>query len=642
MHSITVLNALRDKWAQDWPRALEVWSRFTQMREPRWCFSEEEEKGESLTGSFAMIRLVDHAVVISIRLVLERRLQDFAVEILAHEIGHHVFCPGDLSDQGRVLGRMRRGLPSRENDAPMIANLYYDLLINDRLQRTSGLNMEGVYVALDKFHRPGAEQKRENAAKAAAASKRKKGTPPPLPPHLGGSPADAPSARNVPDPDKLWTFYMRIYEVLWGRPRGTLAHGLIGPEMEADAVLGARLIRVYASDWVAGSGKFAALCLPYLLDSAKDGSEKAVRGWLDTENAGAGGDPSGLIEMDGDEGDCAHPAFDPRLTGYDSESEDAKKHEKELRDIGAGTTASQKTSAGQRREPYEFGQILNQMGMKLSGHEVAVRYYREMAKKYLIPFPVRQSPQAGEPMQEGLESWEFGDAMEELNWFETILRSPYVVPGFTTLQRTYTVVEEGDPGIRPVDLDLYVDCSGSMPNPQHSFSPATLAGAIVAMSALRVGSRVQATLWSGRNQFKKTKGFISDETEILEILTAYLGGGTAFPLHVMRDTYEPRKPTDRPVHMLVISDEGVDTLYMKDPKGLDGEQISAMALQKAGAGSMVLVLWQAIEKYPLLVKAREQGWNMYAVKNWDDVITFSKAFSKKQFGQNDVKVQRKV
>ena len=29
--------------------------------------------------------------------------------------------------------------------------------------------------------------------------------------------------------------------------------------------LGARLIRSYARDWLDGSGKFAALCLPYLL-----------------------------------------------------------------------------------------------------------------------------------------------------------------------------------------------------------------------------------------------------------------------------------------------------------------------------------------------------------------------------------------
>ena len=47
--------------------------------------------------------------------------------------------------------------------------------------------------------------------------------------------------------------------------------------------------------------------------------------------------------------------------------------------------------------------------------------------------------------------------------------------------------------------------------------------------AIWVGSRVQATLWSGARQFETTKGFVSDERRILQILTGYLGGGTAFP-----------------------------------------------------------------------------------------------------------------
>ena len=35
-------------------------------------------------------------------------------------------------------------------------------------------------------------------------------------------------------------------------------------ELEGDAYLGARLIRSYAREWLDGSGRFAALCLPYL------------------------------------------------------------------------------------------------------------------------------------------------------------------------------------------------------------------------------------------------------------------------------------------------------------------------------------------------------------------------------------------
>lgn len=263
----STLDELRDTWASRWPAALGHWSRFTKLSEPRWCFTEREEKREHLSGSFAMIRLNDQAVVISLRQVQEAGLEDFAEEVLAHEIGHHVFVPGNLLDQGRALARIRRGLPTKEHLAPLVANLYEDLLINDRLQRTAELDIAGVY------------QK------------------------LGGGSAD-----------KMWTLYMRIYELLWSLPRGSLATGIhelpqtapakapvpadtsteplppIPPitvgQLEGDAILGARLVRVYARDWLDGAGRFAALCLPYLMEDDGQCMLKLLRRWMDLQGCG--------------------------------------------------------------------------------------------------------------------------------------------------------------------------------------------------------------------------------------------------------------------------------------------------------------------------------------------------------------------
>ena len=87
-----------ESWRARWQEALAVWSRFTKLAEPRWCLNTADEKEEQLAGSFAMIRLKDHAVVISLRQVAELGLEEYAVEILAHEIGHHVYAPADLRD----------------------------------------------------------------------------------------------------------------------------------------------------------------------------------------------------------------------------------------------------------------------------------------------------------------------------------------------------------------------------------------------------------------------------------------------------------------------------------------------------------------------------------------------------------------
>lgn len=583
------LTALRDHWSAAWPTALALWSRFTKLSEPRWCLSPADAKREGLSGSFAMIRLTDQAVLIGLDEIAEKRLDAFAVEVLAHEIGHHVYCPGNLLDHGRMLARMRRGLPTVEHLAPLVANLYADLLINDRLQRVAGRNISGVYAAL----------------------------------------GDKSS-------DRLWTFYMRIYEILWAMPRGTLAAGRIDARMEGDAQLGARLIRSYSEDWLAGAGRFAALILEYLV---KDQAKTVIRilgGLLDIRNVGGGGDvPAGLAGIDDGEIDGArHPALDDEDAKGAAGDGAAKAANNRTGRARNARSAGGKGGPGQYREPFEYGEILRSLGLEISDEEIAARYYRERAAPHLVRFPVKVMPESADPLPEGLETWDIGGRLEEVDWLATVIASPRVIPGVTTVQRVTGTAAGAEPERRPIDLDLYVDCSGSMPDPRRHTSYLTLAGAIVALSALRVGSRVQATLWSGARQFHTTDGFVSDSAAILRVLTGYFGGGTAFPIHVLRDTYAARRPTDRAVHILNISDDGVTTMFAKDEKGNSGWDVSAAALKAArGGATMVLNLYQDWRKSADLVRAAGQGWNIHVVRNWEDLETFAREFSRANYGQ---------
>jgi hypothetical protein len=578
------LIALRDRWSEAWPTALALWSRFTKLSEPRWCLSADDAKREGLSGSFAMIRLTDQAVLIGLDHIAEKRLDAFAVEVLAHEIGHHVYCPGNLLDHGRMLARMRRGLPTLEHLAPLVANLYADLLINDRLQRVAGRNISGVYAAL----------------------------------------GDKSS-------DRLWTFYMRIYEILWAIPRGTLAGGKIDARMEGDAQLGARLIRSYSEDWLAGAGRFAALILEYL---RKDQAKTVIRilgGLLDIRNVGGGGDvPAGLAGIDDGELDGArHPALD------DEDAGDATADPKGDRTGPArgSRSAGGAGGPGQYREPFEYGEILRALGLDISEEDAAARYYRERAAPHLVRFPVRVMPESADPLPEGLETWDIGGRLEEVDWLATVITSPRVIPGVTTVQRVTGTAAGAEPEKRPIDLDLYVDCSGSMPDPRRHTSYLTLAGAIVALSALRVGSRVQATLWSGVREVLTTGGFVSDPVAILRVFTGYFGGGTAFPIHVLRDTYAARRPTDRAVHILNISDDGVTTMFDRDEKGNSGWDVSAAALKAArGGATMVLNLYQTWEKNKDLVRAADQGWSIHVVRDWADLEAFAREFSRANYG----------
>jgi len=560
------------------------------------CLTERDAVREGLTGSFAMIRLHDQSVVVSLPEVVACGVSQFPVEVLAHEIGHHVLAPATLTDHGRMLARMRWALPTVERHAPMVANLYTDILINDRLQRSAGLRLADVYRVL------GARE--------------------------GGGGA-------------VWALYTRIYEMLWSLPRDSLGGGRTDDRLEGDAWLGTRLVRSYARDWLDGSGRFAALLLPHLLEDEK--SAKLIEKLLDTRDAGVGGDPAGLVDEDaGERAGAVHPAQDPALSGIeDDEGEQKGAQPKEVASPGG--------ARGQAREPFQFGELLRAAGVAISDHDAAVKYYRERAAPYLIPFPTRRFPQSTDPLPEGLEPWDVGDALDAADWLQSVLQSPHVVPGMTTVQRVWGTAEGGEPARVPLDLDLYVDSSGSMPNPQQFTSYPALAGAILCRSALRAGARVQATLWSGKNQCTTTRGFVRDSSDVLNVLTGYFGGGTQFPIHVLRETYASRDAAARAVHILVISDDGVSTMFDNDERGASGWDIARLALDRArGGGSLVLNVpddWdrRSVDRpggkspaasWDVAVRrARdEQGWRVHTVSSLAGLVDFARAFSHARYG----------
>lgn len=569
------LPALADTWRAVWPDALASWSRFTRLREPHLCLSDAEAAAEGLTGSFAMIRLADQAVIVNLAEVAALGLHDYGHEVLAHEIGHHVLTPANLTDHARMIARMRWGLPTVEKLAPLVANLYSDLLINDRLQRSANLRMADIYKALGK----------------------------------------GPAAGSA------WAVYLRIYERLWSLPRGALGGGRVDDRQEGDALLGARLVRSYARDWLEGSGRFAALMLPHLIEDER--SQQAMARLHDTRDAARGGEPAGLSSEEPDERRGAvHPA-------REAEPDEAPA------DAAAGGT-------GQTRQPFDYGEILRAAGIDLDDHELAIRYYRERALPHLVSFPSRPRPSGTDPLPEGLEPWALGDPLDAADWLQTVLVSPRVVPGLTTVQRVWGVAEGREPAREPLDLDIYVDSSGSMVDPQRFLSFPALAGAIICLSALRAGARVQATLWSGTHDVASTAGFVRDEHAILAVLTGHFGGGTAFPIHKLRDTFAARTPTDRPVHVLIVSDDGVSTLYDRDERGQDGFAVVGAALGRArGGGTMVLNLvdgWENVSQPPYaeIRRARDvQGWDVHRVSDWDELVAFARSFSRRRWGEEE-------
>ncbi|QJD88953.1 VWA domain-containing protein [Duganella dendranthematis] len=575
---------LLEQWRAAWEPALAAWSRFTRLRDARLCQTTMEAAREGLQGSFAMIRLRDQSVVVDLQSVRELGLQDYAVEILAHEIGHHILAPATAADQFRLVARLRRALPTLEAHAPMVGNLYTDLYINDRLQRQAGLRMADIYRRLQAHHQ-------------------------------------------LTNHSKVWLLYMRIYEELWKLPRGDLGGGAADDAIDTDAWLGARLIRVYARDWMDGAGRFATLLLPYLVEG-QDQAQEFSR-MFDTRDAAEGCEPAGGQQIEPGELEPAiHPVHDPRISGLENETQ---------QEAGADQ------QGGQTREPFEYGEILKASGVKLSEEQIAIRYYRERALPHLISFPKMPAPSTDRLQLEGVEAWQIGDPLEQIDWLQSVIQSPRPIPGITTVQRRYGPDGVRPPKPMPIDLDMYVDSSGSMPDPRQRTSYLALAGAIIGLSALRAGSRVQVTLWSGKNQFMSTDGFTRNEDEVLGILTGFYGGATCFPIHKLRDTFKSKRACR--THILMISDDGITTMFDQDERGNDGWSIAATALKNGDAGgTMALNIptdWAQGEPswyqraYKDLKRARsEQDWQIHAIAKFEDLVEFARAFSRRHYAPN--------
>lgn len=571
---------IKEQWQQTWSQAKQVWSPYVKLREPQWCLSSKEAVKEGLTGSFAMIRLNDHRIVIDLEKVHQEGVADFALEVLAHEIGHHIYTPANLYDNASMLSRIRWGLADIENRAPFVANIYADLLINDTLQRTKDLNIAGVYQQINK---------------TAVFS-------------------------------NLWMFYMRTYEYLWKTERGALASqmDLHSPRIDADASLAASLIRSYSKKWLDGAGRFAALMYPYLLEEEE--YQKARQSSiliLDAETAGEyGGTISGMasIDMEGMMG-----AIDPRLEASRLEGK-----------VGADTAAGYNPQGGEGPKqgylsPSKYIDFLRQLNPKADEQELLNNYYKEIALPHLIDFPRETNAPTSLALPEGTESWDTSDPVDEIDWIETTINTPIIVPGFNTLKRLYGPDDSESDLKKPLDVYLGLDCSGSMGNPRIRFSWPVLAATIIGLSALRAGAKVMGCLSGEPGSFMETDGFITSEKDLLTLLTSYLGTGYAYGIPRLEKPFGQERRSKS--HVIIVTDQ--DLFSMLAAKKEPGEESNWVIIEKAlkhagGIGTLVLHLHPGSHKSEI-AQLEAMGWHVYYVTNEEQLLKFSSEFSKNNY-----------
>lgn len=471
------LSAAAERAAR-WHRALDRWSGAIELRLPK----ETRRK-----GVIGCIDLQTRQTLINFRRLRKLGLVHCEEALFAHEIGHHIryphtlvrarqhtrFLRSELAELALAWGLPSLGQAAREGRCDSLLNLLYDLLINTDLRPHYEAEFIALYTAL-----------------------------------------------SGEGEDPIFGFYLALYEALWYLPDGAL----VGPAHRA---------ALDAAD--PGWRSSAAACAQFIANRPDNRCLQLVRFLVALRPffaAGARSSPEASPEGDSGFGGQMDPADTARvlrpLPG-EAEARSWRKGQAPKSGLGAHSGGSQ--PGGSAGAPGQSqGDPVRDAQAVLAGlcdqTAVALATYRRLADK--TPLEVPPSHEPGLPEVPGLPvEWHLGDRVSSIDWFTTLTRSGVAIPGVTIQKRTW-MPAEAVPGHREVPwVELYVDSSGSMPDPVKALNHAILAGFILVDAATRAGGRVRVVQYSHR--FEAMPDFVASPRLARAALLGYVGGGTRYP-----------------------------------------------------------------------------------------------------------------
>lgn len=512
---------------QAWQEALRLW---------RVRLGRPVEANAARLGSFAAYSMPPQ-VHIDLHEVRRRRIEPHLVSILAHEIGHHVLAPATRLDRFKTIHQMARALAVSATDsgvdtpaaAAFLSNLWCDMLINVRvaqLQARSGA-AEPDMIALWRALGPTMAASRlgwvvmrgyERLWSLPAGS-----LCPVAPPNL---PAEDPRARRraakratVSEADTIARELRRIS----------------GGDEQGNALMLASAVRTFGTDPVAGALTAGLIFAPYL-DAERPGRDStASRSGC---SGGVGMAPASAAELE-------DVLRDPRLQAWPDEL--------------AGAAASPDGEGQADGQGYGVAATM-ELYSDVPEDVILAAWYRTQAGRWVRPLQEPAAAPQGEELPGPRTTWEVGEDIDDIDWAASLELGPRIVPGVTTRRRE-TLLDEPHQRHVPIQLDLYLDSSGSMRNPRAG-SPGVLAATILVESVLRGGGRVRTTSFSGSGQVSGSEEFTRNRAEAMAHVLAFFGGGTTFPLDLLERRYlgGPRG-VPRRRHLVVISDDGLESFF---------------------------------------------------------------------------------
>jgi hypothetical protein len=514
------------------------------------------------SGSVAQIDLATRQVSLDLQLIRQHGLCDCLTGILAHEVGHHVRYPGTLAVHARMRMLERALLPLKEYT---LTNLFTDLMINDALRPEFGDDLCRVY-------------------RAFADGRNWRGDPP-------------------------FVFYLAVYEERWGLEPGSL----MGPKCAADfedEYPGSR-----AEAQVLGQNLFALGPNVYtqFLYFVSVVAKYAV---LDGEQEPTAADPYSC--------GCGEPSPDDWA---DALTPDAREREA-IRRAGREGWISPQTAERMTDEEASDRRVASLPGFGETDAtrvpEVMAAYYRQQAERFFLrPPPQLRIGEATTPST--IEEWEPGEAPRDIDWGATLLQRGEILGAAQPLKRQKVAEAEGwEVPLWQPRVEIYLDVSGSMPDPRVTRNAMTLAAQVLVTGAIRAGGWARATLYScAPVQYRE---WCRSEAELSKFLMHYIGGGTDFPFGQLRESVA-ECAHDQPIRV-VITDHDFDMNYK-------ARKENASIVAEAVARSPHFVLMLHAENPSWAEPYRATGARVIAVRELNDYPAMAAALSNALFQRED-------
>ena len=570
-----------------WRAAQDVWSESIDLKTPTAIRDPQ--------GGIAFINLATRQTEVNFGRLDGLGVGDHLPSILAHEVGHHIRYPHTLRD-GRRLMRFLREVATElyethtlgiagtsaatEGHYDYLLNIFLDLLINDEISDQFEESFVAVYSALtnDSW-------------------------------------------------GPVFGFYLGMFEELWALPTNSMVPEALDDDMQRivqhwrrRARSAGEFIRSHPENRPLQLARFMMALRPFVLEQDRGGKQAGEAFEKDSLC------PAGQLGGD-DVSDLLKPSADEEAARrWLRRAEDG-----ELSASSATKDDPEGTGGGNPGLGGTLAEALGRLQGMADAVEVAIAIYRRSAERTAIEIPRSFAPQES-TVPGPLEAWDLGNDLTGLDWTGSVLRAGGApIPGINTVQRSY-LPDEPLPGKTEIPwVEIYIDSSGSMPDPTRTHSHQVEAGFVLAHAAIKAGGRVRIIQYSSGSQMIAMPDFVRSKRPAYEALAQFIGGGTQFPWDELKRSIKKYRRKAR-IRRVVLSDADFMHNATEGNRDALSKKVKETLTAAAEAGGLTALLDLQRDYWDQLIPPlRETGIEVVRVADWSTVAEVARALSRALF-----------